>query len=153
MSSLELRVPPLAVVLAAGLLMGIVDRLLPAARLELPGALAVALALVLAGFLVALAGVVEFRRERTTVNPMKPEGASSLVTGGIYRHTRNPMYLGFALALLGWEVWLQNLASFAVLPLFVLYMNRFQIGPEERILGAIFGEAYATYCSRVRRWL
>jgi protein-S-isoprenylcysteine O-methyltransferase Ste14 len=97
--------------------------------------------------------VVAFRRAGTTVNPMKPESSSSLVVSGIYAFTRNPMYLGFLFALLAWAIYLSHPAAFLVLPLFVWYMNRFQIEPEERALASLFGEAFTTYAARVRRWL
>ena len=98
-------------------------------------------------------GFASFRRAKTTVNPMKPDSASSLVVSGIYDLTRNPMYLGFLVILVGWAFFLSNALGFIFLPLFVLYMNRFQIEPEERALASVFGEAFASYRSRVRRWL
>lgn len=153
LSSLELKVPPVAVVAIAALLMWFIAWLLPALTIALPARVPAAIAAVLAGFLSSAAGVVEFRRARTTANPLKPDTASSLVAGGIYRTTRNPMYLGFALALLGWSLFLANPASIAVLFLFVTYMNRFQIVPEERALEALFGEAFNGYRSKVRRWI
>ena len=108
---------------------------------------------VLAGAAASIAGVAAFRRARTTVNPLKPDSASSLVDSGIYRLTRNPMYLGFALALLGWGIFLSNPLSLAMLFVFVGYMNRFQIVPEERALESLFGDAFKAYRSKVRRWL
>jgi protein-S-isoprenylcysteine O-methyltransferase Ste14 len=84
---------------------------------------------------------------------MKPDAASSLVADGVYRWTRNPMYLGFLIALAGWAAYLANVASALVLPLFVLYMNRFQIVPEERALAARFGPQFEDYRRSVRRWL
>ena len=152
-SSLELKVPPVAVVAVAALLMWAISYLLPALNLALPGRTPAAILAALIGVVAAVAGVVEFRRARTTVNPLKPESASALVAGGIYQLTRNPMYLGFAFALLGWGVFLSNPVSLAVLFVFVGYMNRFQIGPEERALESLFGEEFAAYRSKVRRWL
>nr|WP_255612533.1 isoprenylcysteine carboxylmethyltransferase family protein [Alcanivorax sp. 1008] len=115
--------------------------------------LIVAVVLVLMGAGVSLAGVVSFRRARTTVNPLKPEKTSSLVCSGIYRVTRNPMYLGFLLVLIGWAVMLGS--AFAVLGpvLFVVYISRFQILPEERVLQNLFGDEFTAYQARVRRWL
>jgi protein-S-isoprenylcysteine O-methyltransferase Ste14 len=153
LSGLELKVPPVIVVAVSGWLMWVFALLLPPFGSLLPGRLAVAGLCVAAGVAVALVGVVAFRRSRTTVNPLRPETASSLVDTGIYRHTRNPMYLGMALALLGWGVYLSNPAALIGLFVFVAYMNRFQIGPEERALTALFGEAYAAYQARVRRWI
>jgi protein-S-isoprenylcysteine O-methyltransferase Ste14 len=76
-----------------------------------------------------------------------------VVTSGIYRLSRNPMYLGFLLALAGWTVFLGNIIALALLPLFVAHMNAFQIKPEERALLAKFGPAYAQYMRTTRRWL
>ena len=84
---------------------------------------------------------------------MRPDSTSSLVVSGIYKYTRNPMYLGFLLVLLGWATFLSNLAALALLPAFVVYMNHFQIGPEERALGSLFAQEYQAYHARVRRWI
>ncbi|WP_401737492.1 methyltransferase family protein [Stenotrophomonas pavanii] len=94
-----------------------------------------------------------FRRAGTTVNPLRPQAASALVTHGVYRHTRNPMYLGQALVLLGAMLYLQDLRALLAVPLFVVYITRLQILPEERMLSARFPDAYAAFCRRVRRWL
>jgi protein-S-isoprenylcysteine O-methyltransferase Ste14 len=106
-----------------------------------------------AGACISLMAVISFRRARTTVNPLRPGTASTLVTGGIYRHTRNPMYLGLSIILLGWAVYLANAPALLLLPGFVLYIYRFQIVPEERTLAALFGAEYQAYRTRVRRWL
>src|SRR5512134_3556753 len=132
MPSLELRIPPVGVVLAAGALMWALDTMLPWPGTGLPGRVLLASLAALGGVAVAVAGILEFRRARTTVNPMTPGAASSLVERGIYRHTRNPMYLGMALALLGWAIWLGSLVALLVLPLFTAWLTRFQIVPEER---------------------
>lgn len=128
-------------------------RALPAWTFALPGSAVAATALAATGIAIALAGVAAFRRCRTTVNPHSPGKTSSVVSHGIYRWTRNPMYLGLLFALVGWAVFLANATALAGLPAFVAYMNRFQIGPEERILIAKFGPAYASYLASVRRWL
>jgi len=122
---------------------------------ELPFVVRVSIAIVLvaAGLAVGIAGVVSFRRARTTINPTKPTTTSALVSGGIYRLTRNPMYLGLALYLLGWAALLSNILALLFVPLFVCYINRFQINPEERALLALFGGEYTAYKKAVRRWL
>ena len=84
---------------------------------------------------------------------MKPGSASVLVDGGIYRLTRNPMYLGFFVVLLGWAIFLSNIVAFLLLPAFIFYMNRFQIEPEEKALVGLFGQTFVAYKTRVRRWL
>ena len=153
MHALELKVPPVAVVLVAAGLMWLVAWAAPALGFGNPFRIPVAVSLVVAGAVTSALGVVSFRRAGTTVNPMKPDTASSLVAEGIYRLTRNPMYLGFLVALLGWAVFLSSIPAFLVLPAFVLYMNRFQIEPEERALAARFGESFTQYEASVRRWL
>jgi protein-S-isoprenylcysteine O-methyltransferase Ste14 len=109
--------------------------------------------LVGAGLTFDALGILAFRRSRTTVNPLKPERASAMVTSGVYRITGNPMYLGMALLLLAWSIYLSALLPFAGLLIYVWYITQFQIKPEERVLESIFGEAYSSYAARVRRWL
>jgi len=153
MHVLELKIPPVAVVLAAAALMWLVAWAVSAFKFLLPARDLVAMSFALAGAVTSALGVVSFRRARTTVNPMKPELSSSLVTSGIYKLSRNPMYLGFLLVLLGWAVFLSSVLAFLFLPAFILYMNRFQIDPEERALAALFGQEFTAYKARARRWL
>lgn len=152
MPTLELRIPPLALVLLCAAAMAAIACTVPAS-VDIPGRWAIAGAFVLMGAAVALAGVMAFRRNQTTVNPLTPEQSSTLVAVGIYRFSRNPMYLGFLLALLGWGVYLGNWAAALWLPVFVAYMNRFQIQPEERALTRLFGPQFEDYARSVRRWL
>ena len=102
---------------------------------------------------VSLAGAIGFRRAKTTVNPHRPENTSALVTTGIYRFTRNPMYVGVLLVLVGWAVYLSVPWTFAGPLAFFLYIDRFQIAPEERVLSSMFAEEYADYKATVRRWV
>lgn len=153
MHRLELKIPPLVVLVFVGGLMWWAARMVPAAEFHVPARRAVATGIAAVGVGIAVAGVVSFRRAKTTVNPLNPETASALVASGIYRRTRNPMYLGAFVALLGWAVFLANAVAFILTPLFVVYMNRFQIGPEERALTALFGPQFSEYCGKVRRWL
>jgi protein-S-isoprenylcysteine O-methyltransferase Ste14 len=153
MSWLELKVPPLGVwLLLAGAMLG-VAHVAPGFSFTLAGSSATALVLAALGLVVAFAGVIAFRAQRTTVNPLTPGASSSVVSGGVYRFSRNPMYLGFLLALAGWAVYLSNAAAALLMPAFVAYMNQYQIKPEERALLAKFGPPFAHYMSRVRRWL
>ena len=150
--SLELRIPPVALLIIFAAVMAVLAHAVPAS-VSVPERLTVAVVLVVAGALVALAGVVAFRRHKTTVNPFTPEQSSSLVATGIYRFSRNPMYLGFLLALVGWCAYLANWVSALLLPVFVAYLNRFQIQPEERALKERFGQQFLAYSQSVRRWL
>jgi protein-S-isoprenylcysteine O-methyltransferase Ste14 len=151
--SLELKIPPVAVVLALGAGMWGITRLFPSLTAEYPGRVLVAIALAVLGVAVAIYGVIEFRRARTTVDPRDPGKSTAVVTSGIYGFTRNPMYLGFLLSLVSWSIYLSNLYVVLGPVIFVLYMNRFQIAPEERILSARFGGTYDAYKTAVRRWL
>ncbi|KTF10191.1 methyltransferase family protein [Pseudoalteromonas sp. 10-33] len=112
-----------------------------------------AASLVIIGCASCVAGVVSFKLAKTTVNPSKPEQASKLVTSGIYRISRNPMYLGFAFILAGWGVWLSSVWAMLGVVGFIGYLTLFQIMPEERALTKLFGEEFTAYKARVRRWL
>jgi protein-S-isoprenylcysteine O-methyltransferase Ste14 len=153
MHFLELKVPPPVVAVLLAVMMWLAPSL--AGIVEAPFAIRVALAaaFVLVGMLISVSGVVEFKRAGTTLNPVKAGEASSLVSSGIYRFTRNPMYVGLFLILLGWAVYLANPLSLVFLLVYVLYITRFQILPEERILLRLFGDPYAAYMQRVRRWV
>ena len=152
MRGLELKVPPPAVALVTAVLMWLVSRAAAALAFEFPAGNILAIGLAAAGVIIAVAGVVTFRRARTTLNPTKPESSSSLVSWGIYRVTRNPMYLGLLLELTGWAIFLSNWLAFVFLPVFIVYIHRFQIVPEERVLTSLFGGEFVAYQSRVRRW-
>jgi protein-S-isoprenylcysteine O-methyltransferase Ste14 len=153
MQSLELKVPPvpLAAVFAAAMFG--VSLITPAATFVIPGRTGIAIGLALISSAIAVAGVVAFRANKTTVNPLNPGAASALVSSGVYRFSRNPMYLGFLLALAAWAIYLSNALAVLLLPVFVAYMNRFQIEPEERALLAKFGTAFSQYMTAVRRWI
>jgi protein-S-isoprenylcysteine O-methyltransferase Ste14 len=153
MRALEHMIPPPVVAALIASAMWGISSLQPALSLgpAMRQFLAAALAIVGVGFDVL--GLLAFRRARTTINPMKPNKASALVTDGVYRVTRNPMYVGLALLLTAWAVHLSMLWPFVGPVLFIIYMNRFQIGPEERVMRGKFGEEYAAYAARVRRWL
>lgn len=150
---LELKVPPPAAALLLAVAMWLATFASSALAFALPYRLAIALAVAALGGAISAAGLVLFRRVRTTVNPTRPDDASSLVATGIYRFTRNPMYLGLFLVLAGWAIYLTNAVAFAGPLLFVLYINRFQIEPEERALAAKFGTAFDDYRRRTRRWI
>ena len=153
MPNLELKVPPPVVIFVTAAIMWLVRRAAPALDFVFPAHDLLAILLVAAGFFTGVWGVVTFRRARTTINPTKPELSSSLVTWGVYAITRNPMYLGGLITLTGWAIFLSNALAFLFLPAYVLYINRFQIKPEERALTALFGQEFVAYQARVRRWV
>jgi len=146
-------VPPPVVVVIIGALMWAVDKYLAFGRFEFAFQTAVAGILLIAGLLLMLVAVASFVAVKTTINPLRPSRASSLVTSGIFGLSRNPIYLGDLLVLAAFAVWLGNAVNAVLLCLFAWYITRFQIIPEERALTRIFGESYIAYCERVRRWL
>ena len=152
MERLELKIPPPAIASICGLAMWLSARHFPALGVEIPFKPVVCGVLVLLGLFFDLSGFFAFRERRTTINPLRPERTSAVVSQGIYRHTRNPMYVGLFCILGAWALWLANLPAFGVLPLFVAYLTRFQIIPEERILTERFGEDYTEYARMVPRW-
>lgn len=153
MKSLELKIAPvpLAAVFAAA--MYGLSSLAPSATFLIPGHVVLALGLALVGVVIALAGVMAFRANKTTINPLTPSASSTVVSGGVYRFSRNPMYLGLLLALAACAIYLSNAVAALLLPAFIAYMNQFQIKPEERALLAKFGSQFAHYMGTVRRWL
>ena len=150
---LELKVPPVLVLAIAALLMWAVARATPRLNLQYPFRVLVAAALFVLGIAIVLRGVLAFREASTTVDPRFPENASHIVSSGIYRFTRNPMYLGMLVMLIAWMAWLSNVGTIVIPVLFALYITRWQIVPEERALAEKFGADYEAYCKSVRRWV
>ncbi|TMM45661.1 methyltransferase family protein [Colwellia ponticola] len=111
------------------------------------------LSFIFVGALFALLGIISFRRAKTTINPLKPETTSSLVTTGIYQFTRNPMYLALVFFLLAWASYLASVWAITLIFLFMMYMQYFQIAPEEKALARLFNGEFTQYKKRVRTWL
>ncbi|MDQ5887781.1 MAG: isoprenylcysteine carboxylmethyltransferase family protein [Neisseriaceae bacterium] len=151
--ALETRIPPPLLMLLCAAIMSGIDQLWPQQWLSQPIAGGMGLLLAGCGAMLDLGGLLHFLRARTTINPLKPASSRVLVTNGIYRVSRNPMYAGMLLMLGGWAAYLANPLALAGLPLFVASVTRLQIVPEERILLRLFGQTYADYCRQVRRWL
>lgn len=151
-TSMETQIPPpvLAIFLAA-LAWG-VDRRVPQMRLAFPFQAELGVILLALGLSCMLSGVIAFRRAKTTVDPLHPGRATQLVVRGIYRRTRNPMYLGMLVLLVAWSTFLGQPLALLVMPVWVWFIGRFQIQPEEAALRRLFGASYAAYCSKVRRW-
>jgi protein-S-isoprenylcysteine O-methyltransferase Ste14 len=153
MHALELKIPPPAVAaLMAGAMWGIAGL---GPLIEAPALVRVTAAVLIAlmGGVFSVAGIVSFLFARTTINPMKPETTATLVRSGIYRMTRNPMYVGVLFVLVAWAVFLSSALALLGPLAFVFYITRFQIIPEERVLSGLFGAEYSAYQSTVRRWL
>lgn len=150
---LELKVPPLLVICIFAALMWLIARWLPGIMIEPTFRLIAILVFLIAGVIFVVTGILAFKMADTTVNPLKPGESSTLVTTGIYRVSRNPMYVGFLFLLLAWGLYLTNLYSLLSSAGFIWYLNRFQIRAEEGFLQSSFGDQYQRYQSQVRRWL
>lgn len=153
MNFLETKIPPPIVTLLFGFAMWNTSTITQASELSSSiRYLGLGIFIVL-GFIGLLSGAVSFRFAKTTVNPLKPEAATSLVTSGIYRITRNPMYVGLAFLLCAWALFLSSLWATPFIVLFISYIHRFQIAPEERALTQNFKEEFTVYKKQVRPWL
>ena len=153
MKKLENRIPPPFVTLLVAAAMSGVAAFSP--TLEIHNSVRYSLVAVFF-FLGALFGAPAIRafvRAKTTIDPVHVDRASSVVTSGIYSYTRNPMYVAMTCLLLSWAAYLNASWSFLGPLLFIAFITRFQILPEERAMGAKFGGAYLDYKRRVRRWV
>lgn len=150
---MELKIPPPLYLLACFLLMWLLAAYAPASSWESEHLRFLGTTFMAIGVSFDVWSLVGFVKSKTTINPINPEKASQLVTDDLYRITRNPMYLGMALILVGWAIYLGGLSSFLLIPVFVYLLTKYQIIPEERILENLFGEEYLHYKSRVRRWI
>ena len=153
MRRLELKIPPMILVAIAAAVMWAIARAAPQLAQPYAGRGLLAAVLLILGIAIIAMGLRAFSKSRTTVDPRFPENASGIVSTGIYRYTRNPMYLGMLIVLLAWAAMLSNVATLVVPVLFALYITRWQIVPEERALTQKFGAEYEAYCNSVRRWL
>lgn len=151
MKSLENKIPPAVVWLVCALIMKSIAYVLP--FVALPHLPIVAIVIALIGIGAGIVGIWSFYKARTTINPLEPSQATHFVSEGIYKLSRNPMYVGLACCLISWAIWLSYLVPWLGVVLFIAYMTRFQIIPEERVLRQKFGDEYQNYCLKVRRWL
>ena len=150
---MQLLIPPPLVALACGLLMWALSTMTGGWRLAFPLQDVLGFALIAIGLAIDVISVAAFFKAKTTITPLSPEKTSHLVVGGLYRITRNPMYLGMLLVLSGIALLLGTPANVLLLAAFAAYITTFQIKPEERRLETTFGEEYTAYKLRVRRWL
>ena len=153
MKVLETRIPPPVVALLFALLIWGAAKYLPGLETRFPLKAILVPLLLAIGIFFDLSGLITFLRARTTVNPVSPHKTSSLVQTGIYKFTRNPMYVGLVFVLSAWCIYLDFPAALVGVAVFIVYVHLFQIMPEERVLLKLFGEEYRDYQSRVRRWI
>lgn len=149
---MHLKLPPALVTFITALLMYIVARFLPFGDFDFTARLYVIWVLLGVGFLIGLISLIQFFKSKTSIDPRDPKKASELVVGGLYKVSRNPMYLALLLVLVAWGLYVPNAFNFLLIIFFVAYMNRFQIIPEEKALKVKFGKKYEQYLVSVRRW-
>jgi len=150
---MELKVIPVVQVIIAVLLMIVLSKLWPELILNWPAHKQIAILLFSLAIVVGISAIISFKRHKTTVNPTKPEASTSIVSSGVYSLSRNPMYLAMLISLISVAYYLQHITALPVILIFIAYMTRFQIIPEEKVLTKIFSQQYLDYQSRVRRWL
>jgi len=153
MSKMELKIPPVGIFLLFGLSMWLITRGTANHDFNMAFRMTLIFMALFASAVYGIGGIMTFKRAGTSVHPLEPERSSILVTHGVFRLSRNPMYLALLLTLLAWGLYLSNLYALAICVLFVPYMNRFQIRPEERAMEKLFGESFADYRRSTRRWL
>ena len=150
---IELKVPPPIVVLIFGYVMWVLHRCFPVFHSHLHGGKVISISIAAIAIILGCLALSQFVQWKTTVNPMKINNASALITTGLFSISRNPIYIVDLLLLFSWVIWLGQWVNIALLPFFIIYLNRFQIEPEERVLKKIFGAKYEKYCSATRRWI
>ena len=150
---LKLRIPPPFYALTVALIMWLASQYFPVAKLIESPWNNIGIAMIVLAGLMDFTSLYLFFKKKTTPNPMKPEFTTGLVTNGMYKISRNPMYLGMLMMLLGFAVYLGQLTPFLIIPAFYIVITEMQIKPEEQILEEKFGEEYLEYKNKVRRWL
>tara|TARA_Y100000816_G_scaffold292139_1_gene286028 strand:- start:397 stop:849 length:453 start_codon:yes stop_codon:yes gene_type:complete len=150
---MKLLIPPPILTLMSAILMLIISKYFNKANFSLNQHNQFALFFLIVALIIILISIAKFIKIKTTISPLKPNKTSILVDSGIYKHTRNPMYLGLLLILFSLFLYLKNFLSFLVLPLFVIYITKNQILPEEKVLENLFGDQYKKYKNKVRRWI
>jgi len=150
---MRLKIPAGVQVLFFSSSMLVISRYAVKASFGFTGINEFALLCLIGGVVMIGSGIVTFRKGKTTVTPLHPDKASSLVTIGIYQHARNPMYFGLLLILFSFGLYRYNLASMFVLPIYLWFISKYQIMPEEEALQKVFGHDYKNYQDRVRCWI
>lgn len=149
---MRLLIPPPFQGVIAALLMLAIARFIPALNTPFEGHVSVAVVIGAIGLAIEFVALFMFLFAKTTVSPLSPQKTKKLVVSGLYKYSRNPMYLGLTLLLIAWAVWLSNPLATLVLLGFVWWITKFQIEPEEEVLREKFGKDYEDYQSRVGRW-
>ena len=150
---MKLLIPPPIQALLSVTMMWLISRYFTYVNFTFNGINLLALVFLIIAVILLILSVNKFIEIKTTISPLKPNKTSSLVNSGIYSYTRNPMYLGLLLILFSTAFLLKNFISFLIIPLFIFFITKNQILPEEEALENLFGEEYKNYKEKVRRWV
>ncbi len=148
---METKIPPPIVTLVFGLSIYFSRGMFPA--VEAWHSFYLGIFLLFLGFFILISAVRLFRKDKTTVNPLSPDQATKLVTDGIFKYSRNPMYLGMAVVLSSIAVFFNLLGGIILIALFCAYITKFQIIPEERAMRDLFSDDFDKYIKETRRWV
>jgi len=148
---METKIPPPIVTLVFGLSIYFSRGIFQAVEIKYSFYIGILLLILGLGILISAVGL--FRKDKTTVNPLSPEQATKLVTDGIFKYSRNPMYLGMALVLCSIAVSFNLIGGIILIALFCFYITKFQILPEERAMSNLFSQDFDKYKQATRRWI
>ena len=151
MMNIKTKFPPPLVALTFGFLINYTKNIFP--KIEIKNGIIFGYFMIISGLIVILSAIILFKKYHTTISPLNPSNATKLITDGIYKFSRNPMYLGLLLVLLGISIILNLIGGFFLIPLFILYLNLFQIIPEENAMVDLFKDEFLDYKKNVRRWI
>ena len=151
MMNVKTKFPPPLVALAFGFLIYYTKNFFP--KIEIVWGLAFGSFMIIIGLFIILSAIILFKKYKTTITPLNPSNATKLITDGIYKFSRNPMYLGLLLVLFGISIILNPIGGLSLIPLFILYLNLFQIIPEENAMVDLFKDEFLDYKKNVRRWI
>ena len=151
MINMKTKIPPPLVTLIFGSLIFLTKNIFP--EIKVANNIALGSLFILFGILIASLSIGLFRKYRTTITPINPKGATKLITSGIYKFSRNPMYFSLLLLLIGISIMTNPIGGSIFIPLFILYLNLFQILPEEKAMTDLFKDEFLEYKDSVRRWI
>ena len=151
MIDIKTKFPPPLVALTFGFLINYTKNIFP--KIEIKNEIIFGSFMIISGLIIILSAIILFKKYQTTITPLNPSNATKLITDGIYKFSRNPMYLGLLLVLLGISIMINLTGGFFLIPLFILYLNLFQIIPEENAMVDLFKDEFLDYKKNVRRWI
>ena len=151
MISIKTKIPPPLVALIFGFLVNYSKSIFP--KIEVGWGSVVGAYMIIIGLIIILSAIIQFKKYKTTITPLNPSNATKLIVHGIYKFSRNPMYLGLLLILFGISIIQNPIGGLLIVPSFILYINHFQIIPEECAMLDLFKDDFLKYKENVRRWV